>query len=152
MAVRLPRTALRWCSHPTRSAYDPLICRHPARLVRYDIALARPWHGSRTGAGLVKDYLGYPELRDGPQDANALFHEGARSYLDGVKDITEGVAWCYDGYIKPHELNQELIESLQRLPAAELKGKDAPLVLAYLHRTHPCPVLAAYQCASAKIR
>lgn len=109
-----------------------------ALFIMPDTAVARPWHGSRTGASLVKDYLGYPELRDIPQDANAQFHEGARSYLDGVKDITQGVVWCYDGYIKPHELNQELIESLQRLPAAELKGQAAPLVAAYLRKKYPC--------------
>lgn len=113
-----------------------------AVLVMPVVALARPYHGSRNGINLVSDYLGYPELRDGPQGANAIFHEGARSYLAGVKDITQGVAWCYDGYIKPHELNQELIESLQRLPAAELKGQAAPLVVAFLRKKYPCPAAA----------
>jgi len=101
-------------------------------------ALARPWYPSRTGEHLVQDYIGHPDLKDSPHRLNIIFKEGAKGYLSAIKDITQGVKWCYDGVSKPHEIDHHVIVGLQKLPAAELKAEAGPLVLAQLSREFPC--------------
>lgn len=102
-------------------------------------ALTSTYHPSTSGESLVRDFLGHPELvGNDPQNMNTLFKETARGYLDGIKDATEGTAWCYSGRIKPHELNYQLIESIQGLSPAALKGNAAPLVVAALAKKLPC--------------
>jgi hypothetical protein len=61
------------------------------------------------------------------------------SYVNGIKDGTQGSTWCFTGAILPHELNIELagaIKEARRLD--ELKGNAAPLLLDELRRRYPC--------------
>ncbi|MEJ7805845.1 MAG: Rap1a/Tai family immunity protein [Telluria sp.] len=60
-------------------------------------------------------------------------------YLNGIKDGTQGVTWCFTGNMLPHELNRELAAAIKatRKPA-ELKGNAGPLIRDELRRLYPC--------------
>ena len=62
----------------------------------------------------------------------------AAMYLTGIKDATQGSAWCAHGVFKPDELDSELIAALRRLPVVKLRDNAAPLVLDALRTRFPC--------------
>lgn len=63
----------------------------------------------------------------------------AHSYMNGIKDGTQGITWCFTGTILPHELNIELAGAIKAARTqAELKSNAAPLVLDELRRRYPC--------------
>ncbi|GGY68276.1 hypothetical protein GCM10007387_58080 [Pseudoduganella albidiflava] len=66
--------------------------------------------------------------------------EKAYSYLDGVRDGTEGRDWCDVNQLKTPDLAYELAADLARLPAAERKKNASILLLDLLRRRFPCPV------------
>jgi hypothetical protein len=105
-----------------------------------DAAGARTYPGTISGATLLRDYMGPPRARDDPwlKGGDIVDHEMARGYMNGIKDATEGMAWCYVSG-KPHELNEDIASALQDLKPEQLKGRAAPLVVNALRQRFPCP-------------
>lgn len=100
------------------------------------------YHGTITGELLLRNYMGPPQPRDDPwlKGGDIVDREMARGYMDGIKDATEGTVWCYVSG-KPHELNEDIANSLQELKPAQLKGRAAPLVINALRQRFPCPLI-----------
>lgn len=89
---------------------------------------APPFAYGMTGEALVQKF-------DGDKYAD---RELGAMYLTGVKDTTQGTAWCLQGTVKPDELDSELVASLKRLPVEKLRGNAAPLVVDLLRAKFPC--------------
>jgi hypothetical protein len=53
-------------------------------------------------------------------------------------DAAAGVRWCPAGQEVPHELNDVLVEDMQRLRQYRLKGSGAAPLLDALARRYPC--------------
>ena len=62
----------------------------------------------------------------------------ALGYIDGVQDASQGKAWCDTGLVVPHELRDDIILALRRLPPERLKSNAAPLIIEVLSRKFPC--------------
>lgn len=103
------------------------------------VAYANPYFHSKTGENLVRDFLGPRGHQGELKGQDYLEHEVVRGYIDGIKDATQGTEWCYAGRIKPHELNFELVETIQRLPASARQRNAAPLLVDALRAKFPCP-------------
>ncbi|MCC6070946.1 Rap1a/Tai family immunity protein [Massilia sp. GCM10020059] len=72
-------------------------------------------------------------------DIDYIERDMTHSYVNGVKDATQGSIWCFTGSILPHELNIELASSIKATRSArELKKNAAPLLLDELSRRYPC--------------
>ncbi|PWF48808.1 Rap1a/Tai family immunity protein [Massilia glaciei] len=101
----------------------------------------RPYLGTVSGETLLRDYVGPPGPRDDPflKGSDVLNFQMARGFMDGVKDATEGAAWCYVGG-KSNELNEDIAAALTKLTPEERKGRAGPLVVDALRRLFPCPV------------
>jgi hypothetical protein len=95
--------------------------------------------GTITGDLLLRSYMGPSERRDDPflKAGDIVDRQLARGFMDGIKDATEGTAWCYVSG-KPHELNDDIAAALSKLPPETLKGRAAPLVVAALRERFPC--------------
>lgn len=92
-----------------------------------------------TGEVLVRYYLGPPEPRHEALRADDYVNRAmARGYIDGIKDMSEGTAWCFAGG-KPHELNEDIAVAISKLAPAEQRGSAGPLVIAALRQLFPCP-------------
>lgn len=100
----------------------------------------RTYHGTISGERLLRDYMGpsEPSTNQFVRSGEIVNHEMARGYMDGVKDATEGAAWCYVTG-KPHTLNDEIADSLSKLKPEELKKRAAPLIVNALRELYPCP-------------
>lgn len=60
-------------------------------------------------------------------------------YVNGIKDGTQGLVWCFKGAILPHELNIELAHAMKRrLLPAQLQGNASVALLEELKRRYPC--------------
>lgn len=74
-----------------------------------------------------------------PTGYEYLQREKAYSYLDGLRDGTEGSAWCdLPHQLKTPDLTYELADDIAKLPAAERKKNAAVLLLERLKRRYPC--------------
>ena len=74
-----------------------------------------------------------------PTGYEYLQREKAYSYLDGVRDGTEGSTWCdLPHQLKTPDLAYELADDIAKLPAAERKKNAAELLLQQLKRRYPC--------------
>ena len=74
-----------------------------------------------------------------PTGYEYLQREKAYSYLDGVRDGTEGHEWCdLTHQRKTPDLAYELADDISRLPAAERKQNAAILLRRQLARRYPC--------------
>lgn len=61
------------------------------------------------------------------------------AYVNGIKDATQGVSWCFNSALAPHELNIEIVSAMRKAHTdEELKGNAAPLLLAELRKRYPC--------------
>lgn len=102
-------------------------------------ALSASFSYSVTGEMLVRKFEGpAPHSNDRLKGNDYLDREVARGYISGVKDATEGTAWCARGKFKPDELDSELVATVKKLPAEKLRGNAAPLVLDVLRAKFPC--------------
>ena len=70
--------------------------------------------------------------------AQQIAHDRASHYLSGVRDATEGVAWCNSGRLKPDALEAELIWTLRALKPDQLTGGAGPIVVGILKDLMPC--------------
>ena len=91
------------------------------------------YRAATTGAQLVIDMQVDPNVA-----LNTFKRARAMGYIDGIMDATASVQWCPAGMAVPHELNYLLIEDIQRLDAAALKGDATALVVAALRKRFPC--------------
>jgi opacity protein-like surface antigen len=100
----------------------------------------RGYAGTVSAGVLLRDYMGPKRPRDDPflMGSDLLNQQMARGYMNGIKDATEGAAWCYVSG-KPHELNDDIAAALMKLNAKQLQGRAAPLVVDALRRRFPCP-------------
>jgi hypothetical protein len=105
-----------------------------------NVAAGQPYPGTISGETLLRDYMGPPQPRDDQflKGGDIVDHEMARGYMNGIKDATEGAAWCYVAG-KSHELNDDIAAVLMKLKPEELKGRAAPLVVNALRQRFPCP-------------
>ena len=94
-----------------------------------------------SGKSLVEQFLGPPEEAKEMKARTFAYHQHAKGYLDGINDATEGSLWCYTGRMKPHERDLALIVELAKLPPSTLRENAAPLVLDFLRRKYPCPIV-----------
>ena len=95
---------------------------------------------SVTGHGLIEQFYGPETSRGKPRTSiDYQRYEIARGYISGVKDTSEGTAWCHVPKLKPDEVDSELVSALMKLPPDILKGTAAPLLVAALKERFPCP-------------
>lgn len=73
-----------------------------------------------------------------PTGYEYLQREKAYSYLDGVRDGSEGRVWCDVDQLKTPDLAYEMAGLIAKMPAAERKKNAASLLLDQLKRTYPC--------------
>jgi hypothetical protein len=98
------------------------------------VAVAAPSPYTLSGDQFVKmmapaDPTGYEYLQ----------REKAYSYLDGMRDATEGSAWCdLPHQLKTTDLAYELADDLAKLPPIERKRNAAVLLLEQLKKRYPC--------------
>lgn len=79
--------------------------------------------------------------KDPGTEKDYIERDMAHTYLNGIKDGTQGIVWCLAGPILPHELNLDLAFILKRSRTpAELRGPAAPMVLEELRKRYPCQV------------
>lgn len=100
---------------------------------------SQPYAFSLTGDMLIRKFYG-PNFTKPLTGPDYLEREVVRGYLNGIKDATEGSAWCYVGNLHPDELDTILVMALERLPAYARKANAAPLVVDVLKQKYPCPV------------
>ena len=87
-----------------------------------------------TGEEVVAKLLKVPVTDADFRDRDLTHH-----YLNGIKDGTQGIIWCFSAYILPHELNKELVAAIKATrTGAELKGNAGPLIRDELRRVYPC--------------
>ena len=102
-------------------------------------APVKRYHATMTGETLARYYLGYAEPRpDSLKGGDLVNREMARGYMDGIKDTTEGTAWCYTGG-KPHTLNADIADAISKLSPLDQKAPAGPLVVSTLRKLYPCP-------------
>lgn len=68
--------------------------------------------------------------------------ERAYSYLDGLKDATQGRLWCDVNHLKTPDLAYDLAYDIARMQPAERQRSAAVLLLDLLNRKYPCPTPA----------
>lgn len=89
---------------------------------------------SMTGEQVVNKLVKEPHA-----EIDFIERDMAHSYLNGIKDATQGTSWCFVGGLLPHELNIEIAASIRATrTSAELKGSAATLLVAELGRRYPC--------------
>lgn len=67
-----------------------------------------------------------------------LNREKAYSYLDGVRDSSEGRVWCDVDQLKTPDLAYEMAGLIAKMSATERKKNASLLLLELLKRTYPC--------------
>ena len=78
-------------------------------------------------------------LKEPSAEIDYIERDMAHHYVNGVKDATQGTAWCFVGAVLPHELNIELAFAIKSTrTSGELKGNAAPLLLDELRKRYPC--------------
>jgi hypothetical protein len=103
-------------------------------LVLPALAAAAPYPYTLSGDQFVK-MMSTPD----PTGYDYLQREKAYSYMDGLRDGTEGSAWCdLPHQLKTPDLAYELAGDISKLPAAERKKNAAVLLLEQLKRRYPC--------------
>lgn len=134
--VHVPR-ALGKAAQPTKHA--GLRCAlAPGALLLIGVLLPVPlpamsYFPTVTGEQFVRDMLAASD-----SDQAAFKRERMIGYTDGVLDGTVGVRWCPAGREVAHEMSFVAAEELKHLPAKQLKGGAAPLILAVLGKLYPC--------------
>ena len=63
----------------------------------------------------------------------------ADGYLSGIADATEGTVWCDPHTAPPHEIDAEILWAITEMPADQVKGRAAPIVISLLAIRYPCP-------------
>lgn len=100
------------------------------------ISTAAPYPYTMSGDKFVR-MMG--ALTSRPDDGDAyLQREKAYSYLDGVRDGTEGTVWCDVGEYKTPDMAYEVADKIAKLPAPERKKNASLLIREQLKRMYPC--------------
>lgn len=74
-----------------------------------------------------------------PESPGTMNREKAYSYLDGIKDATEGRAWCDIDQLKTPDLAYDLAGEISRMTPSNKKRNAAVLLLDLLRHKFPCP-------------
>lgn len=74
-----------------------------------------------------------------PSGYTYMLREKAYSYLDGVRDSSEGKSWCDVNQLKTPDLAFEIAAKIAKLPPSERKKNASTLLLEQLKREYPCP-------------
>jgi hypothetical protein len=91
-------------------------------------------YNTMSGAEVVNKLLVRPTNEDDYQERDQAYY-----YVAGIKDGTQGRAWCFTGSLKPDELTYEIAHSLKRKQSASsLKGNAGPLIVEELKTRYPC--------------
>jgi hypothetical protein len=98
------------------------------------ISVAAPYAYTLSGDQFVK----MMSPRD-PTGYEYQQREKAYSYLDGLRDGTEGSVWCdMPHQVKTTDLAYELADDIAKMPAINRKTNAALLLLQQLKRRYPC--------------
>lgn len=73
-----------------------------------------------------------------PEPYTSLERDKAFSYLDGIKDASQGRVWCDVNQFKTPDMADHIVVEFSRMSAAERKRSAAPLILDILRRDYPC--------------
>jgi hypothetical protein len=91
-------------------------------------------YNAMTGQQVVSKLLKEPAT-----EIDYIERDQTHSYVNGIKDATQGRIWCFVGTILPHELNIEVAFAVRATRSAgDLNGNAAPLVLEELRKRYPC--------------
>jgi hypothetical protein len=97
-------------------------------------ATAEPYAYAMTGETFAQ-LLAAPD----PADLRKkIEREKAMSYLDGMKDATQGRVWCDIDQLKTPDMAFDFALDISEMAPAARKGPAAPLLLALLARKYPC--------------
>ncbi len=99
------------------------------------------WAAANAAAGASMTGEMYRAMLDRPEplDANGyLEREKAYSYLDGIKDASQGRVWCEVGQLKTPDLAYDIADRIGRMQPAERQRSAALIVLDVLRRAYPC--------------
>jgi hypothetical protein len=97
-------------------------------------AAAPPYSYTMDGETFVA-MLMHPEPLTG---YNYTEREKAYSYLDGLKDATQGRVWCDVNQLKTVDMAYDIAGKIAKLKPAERKKSAAVLLLDILHSKYPC--------------
>jgi hypothetical protein len=112
------------------------LCLMVAAMLLPGMAAALPYiypYNWMTGQEVVTNLL--TETTD---PAEGYRYNLTQHYVNGIKDGTQGITWCFTVPILPHELNRELAAAIRKRTPAELKGNAGPLIREELRRLYPC--------------
>jgi len=73
-----------------------------------------------------------------PTGHDYMNREKAYSYLNGVRDSSEGRVWCDRYQFKTPDMAYDLAGEIAKLPASERKKNASLLLLELLKRNYPC--------------
>lgn len=97
------------------------------------VSAAAPYPYTLSGDQFVK-MMSPPD----PKGYEYQQREKAYSYLDGVRDGSEGTVWCDVNQYKTPDMAYEMAENIAKLPAAERRKNAAVLILGLLRKNYPC--------------
>jgi hypothetical protein len=97
-------------------------------------ATAAPYAYAMTGEAFAR-LLEYPDPANLRQKVE---REKTMSYLDGLKDATQGRVWCDIDQLKTPDMAYDFALEISAMAPAARKGPAAPLLLALLSRKYPC--------------
>jgi hypothetical protein len=69
---------------------------------------------------------------------NPIDREFARGYFASLADATQGKSWCISPEQKPHEVDAEMLQELQKLPEKRLRKRAGVLIIEVLGKKYPC--------------
>lgn len=101
--------------------------------------IAGPLSEPTTVATFVKDFQPSPGPKE-PKRTPAQFlrYQKAQGFIDGVKDATEGTAWCYDKVTQPVELDNVIYHGLLKLSPSQQMDRAGPMIVRQLQLKYPC--------------
>ena len=84
------------------------------------------------------DYVAYLRPANPQTPLEYRLRDKAYSYLEGVKDSTEGIAWCDVDQVKTPDLAYDIADAIAKMPKSERAGNAARLIQQHLQRLYPC--------------
>lgn len=98
------------------------------------VAQAAPYPYTMSGARFVH-MMNRPQPLSGE---DYMLREKAYSYLDGVRDGSEGIVWCDFNEFKTPDMAYDLADRIAKLPAVDQRKNASLLILDQLKQMHPC--------------
>jgi hypothetical protein len=92
-----------------------------------------------SGTNFVRQVYGMPGRGNVPvSQSDYVKREKVYSYIEGIKDLTEGTDWCSTTPLKTPDLADDLAAAISVMDKKVRSGNAAPLIRKILHQRYPC--------------